>query len=47
MAKKNNSKKLGRKKKTSIGSSKFTKYGHPGPCGGNKTYKKRYRGQGK
>jgi len=36
-----------RKKKTSIGNSKFTKTGNPGPCGGNKHYKKRYRGQGK
>ena len=35
------------KKKTSIGGSKFTKYGHSGPCGGNKNYRKRYRGQGK
>ena len=48
MAKKNNpTKKLGRKKKTSIGNSKFTKTGHPGPNGGNKNYKKPYRGQGK
>lgn len=36
-----------RKKKTSIGGSKFTKHGLPGPYGGNKNYKKRYRGQGK
>jgi hypothetical protein len=36
-----------RKKKTSIGNSKFTKRGHPGPHGGNKDYKKKYRGQGK
>jgi hypothetical protein len=35
------------KKKTSIGNSKFTKTGHPGPHGGNKNYKKPYRGQGK
>jgi len=35
------------KKKTSIGNSKFTKRGTPGPHGGNKKYKKRYRGQGK
>ena len=36
-----------RKKKTSIGNSKFTKCGSPGPNGGNKNYKKPYRGQGK
>jgi hypothetical protein len=36
-----------RKKKTSIGNSKFSKSGHPGPHGGNKKYKKKYRGQGK
>tara|TARA_Y100000310_G_scaffold335249_1_gene416792 strand:+ start:925 stop:1068 length:144 start_codon:yes stop_codon:yes gene_type:complete len=47
MAKKNSSKKMGTKKKTSIGNSKFTKYGHPGTHGGNKKYRKRYRGQGK
>ena len=35
------------KKKTSIGSSNRTKYHTPGPNGGNKKYKKRYRGQGK
>ena len=35
------------KKKTSIGNSKFTKRGHAGPHGGNKNYKKKYRGQGK
>lgn len=35
------------KKKTSIGSSCRTKSGKPGPHGGNKHYKKRYRGQGK
>jgi hypothetical protein len=35
------------KKKTSIGNGKFTKSGGPGPCGGNKHYKKKYRGQGK
>lgn len=34
-------------KKTRQGNSKFTKHGQPGPNGGNKTYKKRYRGQGK
>ena len=47
MAKKNNEKDKSRKKKTSIGNSKFTKTGHPGPCGGNKNYRKPYRGQGK
>jgi hypothetical protein len=47
MAKKKDRKKEGHKKKTSIGFSKFTKYGHPGPCGGNKNYRKKYRGQGK
>lgn len=48
MAKNNSDKREGTaKKKTSIGMSKFTKHGHPGPCGGNKCYKKRYRGQGK
>jgi hypothetical protein len=36
-----------RKKKTSIGNSKLTKRGHPGPHGGNKNYRKKYRGQGK
>jgi len=35
------------KKKTRIGHSKFTKTGHPGPHGGNKNYRKPYRGQGK
>ena len=35
------------KKKTSIGDGKFTKHGLPGPHGGNKRYKKAYRGQGK
>jgi hypothetical protein len=35
------------KKKTSIGSSPLTKHGRPGPHGGNRGYKKRYRGQGK
>lgn len=37
----------GAKKKTSIGNSPRTKRGKPGPHGGNKGYKKRYRGQGK
>ena len=36
-----------RKKKTTIGNSKFTKRGRPGPHGGNKKYKTKYRGQGK
>ena len=35
------------KKKTSQGQSNRTKYGNPGVHGGNKKYKKRYRGQGK
>ena len=35
------------RKKTKIGQSTNTKYGSPGPHGGNKNYKKRYRGQGK
>jgi len=35
------------KKKTSIGRSTLTKYKQPGPHGGNKGYKKKYRGQGK
>ena len=35
------------KKKTSIGKSALTKRKQPGPHGGNKGYKKRYRGQGK
>jgi len=47
MAKKVTTKTLRRKKKTSIGNSKFTKQGSPGPCGGNKKYRKPYRGQGK
>ena len=35
------------KKKTSIGNSTLTKRKQPGAHGGNKGYKKRYRGQGK
>ena len=35
------------KKKTTIGASARTKTGKPGPHGGNKGYKKKYRGQGK
>jgi hypothetical protein len=45
MAKKNKGKTT-QKKKTSIGSGKFTKWKHPGPNGGNKGYRKRPRGQG-
>ena len=36
-----------KKKKTSIGHSSLTKNKQPGPHGGNRGYKKRYRGQGK
>ncbi len=35
------------KKKTRQGQSNRTIYGRPGPNGGNKGYRKRYRGQGK
>jgi len=35
------------KKKTYNGQSESTKYGSPGPFGGNKKYKKKYKGQGK
>ena len=35
------------KKKTSIGNSSLTKRKQPGPHGGNKGYRKAYRGQGK
>ena len=35
------------KKKTKIGRSRLTKYKNSGPHGGNKGYKKKYRGQGK
>ena len=35
-----NSRKEGSRKKTYNGQSKFTKYGNPGPKGGNKKYKK-------
>ena len=35
------------KKTTSIGKGKHTKQRNPGPYGGNKGYKKKYRGQGK
>jgi len=36
-----------RKKKTTIGHSTMTKKKQPGPHGGNRGYKKSYRGQGK
>jgi hypothetical protein len=35
------------KKKTRQGQSNNTKRGMPGPHGGNKLYRKRYRGQGR
>jgi len=35
------------RKKTYNGQSTRTKYGTPGPYGGNKKYKKRYKGQGR
>lgn len=47
MAQKKKGQKAAHKKKTSIGCSARTKTGKPGPHGGNKHYKKRYRGQGK
>lgn len=47
MAKKDRQKNETRRKKTSIGNSKLTKRGTPGPHGGNRGYKKRYRGQGR
>jgi len=49
VAKQSNSPSRGKKfkKKTRQGSSTNTKYGRPGPHGGNKGYKKRHRGQGK
>tara|TARA_Y100000310_G_C20327631_1_gene643732 strand:- start:135 stop:278 length:144 start_codon:yes stop_codon:yes gene_type:complete len=47
MARREGEKGITRKKKTSIGNGKFTKRGTPGPHGGNKHYKKKYRGQGK
>ena len=34
-------------KKTRQGQGKFSKFGQPGAFGGNKIYKKKYRGQGK
>lgn len=45
--KKDTNQKAPKKKKTSIGNSTLTKHGKPGPYGGNKCYKKRYKGQGK
>ena len=36
-----------KKKKTSIGSSAYTKTGRPGSQGQSKRYKKKYRGQGR
>lgn len=44
---KNNRNSVPNKKKTSIGKSHLTKCGKPGPNGGNKTYRKKYRGQGR
>jgi hypothetical protein len=41
------SRKEGANIKTINGQGKFTKYGSSGPHGGNKKYKKKYRGQGK
>ena len=35
------------KKKPKLGHSHRTKWGNPGPHGGNKNYRKKYRGQGK
>ena len=48
MAKKSRGKiKIVKKKKTSIGASKFTKWKQPGAHGSNRGYRKRPRGQGK
>ncbi len=47
MASPKNHKHNGTKKKTSIGNSSLTKRKQPGPHGGNRGYKKPYRGQGK
>jgi hypothetical protein len=47
MAQKQNTPPGSTKKKTSIGKGKFTKGGSPGPHGGNRNYKKKYRGQGR
>ncbi len=46
-SKKNSSSSTKTKKKTSIGHGSMTKHKQPGPHGGNRGYKKRYRGQGK
>ena len=46
-SKKNTTCSTSHKKKTSIGNGTNTKRKQPGPHGGNKVYKKRYRGQGK
>ena len=35
------------RKKTRQGRGRGTKYGRPGPNGGNKNYKKKYCGQGR
>jgi len=35
------------KKKSAQGCGKFTKWRRPGPNGGNKKYRKKYRGQGR
>ena len=45
MASPKNKNQYGKKKKTSIGNSTMTKRKQPGPPGGNKGYKKKYRGQ--
>ena len=48
MAKKNTTRERNvNKKKTSIGNSVHTKKRSPGPEGGNRHYKKPYKGQGK
>lgn len=47
MASPKNKQQGGTKKKTTIGNSPLTKQKQPGPHGGNRGYKKRYRGQGK
>ncbi len=47
MASPKNKQLMNTKKKTTIGNSSLTKRKQPGPHGGNKGYKKAYRGQGK
>jgi len=47
MARKEGKKNETKRKKTSIGNSKFTKRRTSGPHGGNRGYKKKYRGQGR